>query len=628
MPSTTSASRSSAPSASHLPAAVLFDMDGTLVDTEPYWFEAEHEVVGRHGDRWDDDKARSLVGLDLRESARRMQDLGGVRLAVDDIVEELLDGVLRRVRRRIPWRPGARELLAELTAAGVPCALVTMSWRRFAGAVVDALPPGSFAAVVTGDEVRHGKPHPEPYLHAAELLGVEPHRCVAIEDSPHGLRSAVAAGCRTIAVPNVVPIPKSDRYRRVSTLTKLRPDNLLDAAPGGAPDAARTRRRRWTAMLALLVGVAALGWLMVGGDDDPPPPPPPPDIPIDAWAPYWQLDHATETVAAYGSWFRQISPLWYATTDATTVSADQYTPTEQAAAFLTAARAAGAAIVVSVQDHMQPGGMAAVLADPQQRAAHVDTLLDLVATEDFDGIDLDYEVFAFGDDRSTWSTTRPLFVTFVAELAARLHADGKLLTVSVPYIYDAGTSDDSGYWVYDYTGLAEHVDQIRIMAYDWSTASPGPIAPVDFVQRAIDGAKDAVDEHSKLVLGVPIYGRNWVLSTTGTCPADTPTTTTAVDQRAIADLVARRNGTVAHDPATGEASFTYTLEASDATGSCTQVRQVNFVDAIGSRLRVDMARTNGLGGAAIYALGDDSDATWTAIGSLARQPAATPPATG
>jgi HAD superfamily hydrolase (TIGR01509 family) len=197
-------------------------MDGTLVDTEPYWIEREHELVREHGNgAWTDEHAHALVGFDLRDSARYISEHGDVDLPIDDIVNLLLDGVIERVRRRIPWRPGARELLADLRAADIPCALVTMSWRRFAQAVVEMLPAGSFQAIVVGDDVTDGKPHPEPYLTAARLVGVPPERCVAIEDSPTGVRSAVAAGCITIGVPHVVSVPDDLGHRRVDTLDGL-----------------------------------------------------------------------------------------------------------------------------------------------------------------------------------------------------------------------------------------------------------------------------------------------------------------------------------------------------------------------------------------------------------------------
>jgi HAD superfamily hydrolase (TIGR01509 family) len=209
-----------------LPAAVLWDMDGTLVDTEPYWIECERELVGRYGNEWSDDDAHALVGNSLLVSAEYIRERGPVPLDAEVIVEVLVDAVVERVRRHVPFRPGARELLDGLLAAGVPCALVTMSYRRLAEAVVGALPPDTFAVVVAGDEVTHGKPHPEPYLTAAARLGVEPEACVAIEDSPTGVASAVAAGVPTLAVEHLVTIAPGPRRTIVHTLETWTPEAL------------------------------------------------------------------------------------------------------------------------------------------------------------------------------------------------------------------------------------------------------------------------------------------------------------------------------------------------------------------------------------------------------------------
>ncbi|MGH3361128.1 MAG: HAD family hydrolase, partial [Nocardioides sp.] len=143
------------------------------------------------------------------------------------IVEELLDGVVARVVEAVPWRPGAIELLAELNAADVPCALVTMSYRRFVEPVLEALPPDTFAVVVTGDAVTHGKPHPEPYLKAARDLGVDPARCVAIEDSNTGARSAEAAGCEVLVVPNHVPVLPGERRTFLTSLLEVDPNSWV-----------------------------------------------------------------------------------------------------------------------------------------------------------------------------------------------------------------------------------------------------------------------------------------------------------------------------------------------------------------------------------------------------------------
>jgi HAD superfamily hydrolase (TIGR01509 family) len=204
-----------------LPAAVLWDMDGTLVDTEPFWMEAERALVAEHGGTWTDEDARALVGSPLLVSAEHLREHGGVDLEPQEIVERLLAAVVARVRERVPWQPGARELLGELSRHDVPMALVTMSWTSLAQAVVSRLPEGTFAAVVTGDEVTHGKPHPEPYLTAARLLGVDPAWCVAIEDSVTGVRSAEGAGAATVAVPHVVPVPRAPGRVVVRSLADL-----------------------------------------------------------------------------------------------------------------------------------------------------------------------------------------------------------------------------------------------------------------------------------------------------------------------------------------------------------------------------------------------------------------------
>jgi HAD superfamily hydrolase (TIGR01509 family) len=209
-----------------LPAAVLWDMDGTLVDTEPYWITAEHGIVEEAGGVWNEEYAHQLVGNDLMVSARFIKDNSPVDLEPVEIIEELLARVIVQVREHVPWRPGALQLLGSLRDAGVPSALVTMSWRSLADAVVTALPAGTFGVVITGDEVDHGKPHPEPYLAAARALGVDVADCVAIEDSPTGVRSAVAAGVPTLAVPHVVPVPLTVGAVQVPSLQGLEPADL------------------------------------------------------------------------------------------------------------------------------------------------------------------------------------------------------------------------------------------------------------------------------------------------------------------------------------------------------------------------------------------------------------------
>jgi HAD superfamily hydrolase (TIGR01509 family) len=187
-------------------------MDGTVVDTEPYWISAEFALAEEYGGSWSQRQALELVGHDLLTSARHMREHMGIDLEPSDIVEFLLDRVTRDVQHQVPWRPGAVELLAELRQHGIPCALVTMSYLTFVTPILAALPAETFAEVITGDAVSQGKPHPEPYLKAAHGLGVHPSRCLAIEDTHTGARSAVAAGCDTVlVVPHHVPVVEGDR---------------------------------------------------------------------------------------------------------------------------------------------------------------------------------------------------------------------------------------------------------------------------------------------------------------------------------------------------------------------------------------------------------------------------------
>ena len=197
--------------------AVLFDMDGLLVDSEPLWFEAERSVMARLGGPWTPADQVALIGGSLAHSVAYMRARAVRPAEPEQIGRWLLDGMAELVARNgVRLMPGAAGLLAELAAAGIRCALVTSAQRQIMDAVIDSTGL-KFAVTICAEDVRRGKPDPEPYLRAAALLGEAPARCVVLEDSPRGVAAAQAAGCPVIAVPSV-PLPAGLSVAVVPTL--------------------------------------------------------------------------------------------------------------------------------------------------------------------------------------------------------------------------------------------------------------------------------------------------------------------------------------------------------------------------------------------------------------------------
>jgi HAD superfamily hydrolase (TIGR01509 family) len=201
-------------------------MDGTLVDTEPYWLAAETELVHAWGGQWTLEDGLALVGSSLTNSSRVIASRG-VELDPDEIIQLLTDRVLEQLDVDVPWRPGSREALEAVYAAGIPMALVTMSIRRMADSIAASAGFPAFGAVIAGDEVVNGKPDPEAYLRAATALGVEITDCLAIEDSEFGVAAAVASGATTLALPLHVPLPDSPAYTKWDSLEGRSLDELF-----------------------------------------------------------------------------------------------------------------------------------------------------------------------------------------------------------------------------------------------------------------------------------------------------------------------------------------------------------------------------------------------------------------
>ncbi|WP_246836211.1 HAD family phosphatase [Nesterenkonia sp. NBAIMH1] len=223
--------------------AVFWDMDGTLVDTEPYWIQAEYDLVEAWGGQWDEAKAQLLVGQALEFSASVLQD-AGVGMETASIVDALMDRVIARCAHEIPWRPGALELLGSLRSAGVRQAMVTMSWGRLASAIAERLPQDHLEFIISGDMVSRGKPDPEAYLLGFEKMSeqhvrltgeaLDKTRCIAVEDSIPGTAAAAGSGLVTLAVPHYSALPESDQWHLAESLSGLSAadlQNLLTKEP-------------------------------------------------------------------------------------------------------------------------------------------------------------------------------------------------------------------------------------------------------------------------------------------------------------------------------------------------------------------------------------------------------------
>jgi HAD superfamily hydrolase (TIGR01509 family) len=219
------------------PWAVLFDMDGLLIDSEPLWLQSETAVMARLGASWTEEDQVQLLGGSLERTVRYFLAKAARPVPPAVVGDWLMSDIYARVRRDgVPVRPGARELLAAVAAAGLPHALVTSSERRFMDAVLAATGL-RFDVRVCAEDVSATKPDPEPYLLGAKLVGTDPGRCFALEDSANGVASAQAAGCRVIAVPSLLPIGPAPGRTVVSSLLDLAvgPDGLYVRAGVDAP---------------------------------------------------------------------------------------------------------------------------------------------------------------------------------------------------------------------------------------------------------------------------------------------------------------------------------------------------------------------------------------------------------
>ena len=377
---------------------------------------------------------------------------------------------------------------------------------------------------------------------------------------------------------------------------------------------------------------------------------------VTGWIPNWSAGVVTDGLRVfnagqgYENMFAETSPFGFSATSATTIA------TSGAESTLTTAvqtlRNRGIQVVPSITDGTGKLTMAAILADPATRTQHVNAIVALVMSRGYEGIDLDYEGFAFSDGRASWPTTRPVWAAFVNELATALHAQGKLLSVTVPPIWAGGAQ---GYTVYAWPEIIASVDRLRLMVYDWSVSRPGPISPMVWVNDVISYVQGVAGPMiGKVQIGVPTYGRSWATVISGTCPVNADLTTRAVQMENAGALAAGKGATPARD-VSGEMKFTYdesftgtrtaalpapeyvipvgrantvapadgsalaaALRLSPVTGTvtCTVRRTVYYPDSDSVVQRARAAIDAGTAGIAIWALGYETADLWPKLAAL------------
>lgn len=368
------------------------------------------------------------------------------------------------------------------------------------------------------------------------------------------------------------------------------------------------------------------------------------------WLPYWMTSPAhpegVNSAVQNAALFADVSPFWFsATAKAGGGVQVRFNPnfTNGAANAQWAMgqlKGAGLTVLPSIADGSGKGRMAATLADPALRAGHVADIVSLVVSSGYDGIDLDYETFAFTDGSGSWGATQPNWTAFVNELAAALHAQGKLLAVTIPPPCSTGgsCSDRTGYWVYNIAGIGPAVDRVRIMAYDYHVGAIGPIAPMPWV-RANATYAASVMAPAKVQIGVPTYGRAWTRKTasggfqlTGNCPASgssayrSLTSSTSVADRDIPALFASV-GVAPTDVQWSDAdqenwvyydkSVTWT-DSSGASQTCTAKRVLWFVGPQAVLVRTQLVGELGLNAAAYWTIGGEDPAQWPLIAGYAQ----------
>ena len=352
----------------------------------------------------------------------------------------------------------------------------------------------------------------------------------------------------------------------------------------------------------------------------------PPRKILSGWLPDYSLARNLPTVEGNLDLIRDISPFWYGLTGESSIK-DKYalgkytTPKEQVIARL---KANGILLLPTITDDNNKLVLANLLANPTSRSNIVQTIKALVLKYNYDGIDLDFETFYTQDGRSSWATLKPNWIAFIKELSIALHDQGKLLSVTTPPDF-APETKRAGNWIYSWAEIGPLIDRLRIMAYDFSTTSPGPIGPLPWTE---DGVKYAITQMpaSKVFLGIPGYGRDWITKVEGVCPKDFTSSVVvgakaAVVMREALNLAVSNNALPTYNTTHAESTFTYKKTYVDPTNSasfCTASRTVWYPDERSYAARTNLVGKYRLGGIAVWTFGMENTAAITAIRDIAK----------
>ena len=325
---------------------------------------------------------------------------------------------------------------------------------------------------------------------------------------------------------------------------------------------------------------------------------------------------------------KEVMPFWY-TLKSPTVIRDDYStanPSWPIANTICLMRKSGLKLIPTITDGTDKLVLSGYLAKPELRTTIVKTIVDLVNKYSFDGIDLDFEGFAFVDGNTTWPKTAPNWVLFVKELSVALRAQQKLLSISAPYAFNPAEKQ-RGYYVYSWAEIASSIDRLRIMTYDYSVAKPGPIGPISWTEKTLQYAISIMPA-SKVFIGLPGYGRDWITGVTGTCPATAPPGLKAGAKAATfrmnyaAAKAAIDQAVPTFDVKSSEATYSYQqtfngLTAKGAATACTVNRTVWYQNDRSYLERMNLVAKYRLGGSALWTLGMEDVAATTAMRNVA-----------